>query len=164
MVKNRKIYKNEIFVTICFVIFTLMISFLLYVYMGLPLKASMTDYQFTDSQNHVDKIEYENDAINIEGWFFVENQESNRQLKRKLVLSNEQSDRTYAYPLQYIKRPDVVKAFPKAFTNDKWTPRPGYSTQVNTSFIGPGTYKLYLSYTYNDKKFIFDLNKEVVLK
>jgi hypothetical protein len=135
--------------------------------MGLPRKTAVSDYEVIDSRSSLDKAEYTAGAIKLVGWFFVTNQDLRVQMKKEVVIRNLTSGNSYSYPVQYLNRHDVtrsfMKAFPKAFQSDIYS-RAGFMTQINTRFIEDGTYKIYIGYVYNNKKFISDLKREIVIK
>ena len=159
--------KHEAGITLCAVMFCLAVSLLVYVYMGLPRKTEVSDYEVIDSRSYLDKAEYKDGAINLVGWFFVGSQDLRMQMKKEIVLRNSTSGNSYSYPVQYLNRLDVtklfMKAFPKTFQSDKYS-RAGFMTQINTRFIEDGIYKIYIGYVYNNKKFISDLKREIVIK
>jgi len=165
MAKQKIICKNEIIITLSVMLISSAISLLLYIYMGSPLKVKLSDYETIDSQSCIDRIEYKDGAITIEGWFFINNQVPSQQMKKEIFLSSTESEYAYSYPLQYISRPDVAKAFPQIFKDDKYkSARAGFVTQINTHFIKKGIYKISARFTYDNKTYISDLNREIKIK
>lgn len=147
----------EIRLTLCSIILCLTSAFLFYVYVGLPRKIVSSQYELINSQSNLDKEEYTSGAISLLGWFVVSDQDSSHQLKKEIVLSNDNSN--FSYPVQYINRPEIADVF----KNGKYN-MSGFFLQINTRFIKKGTYKLYIKYIYDNKKFISDLKREIVIR
>ena len=158
MLDFKKIAKNEIKVMLGVLVFSSLLSFLLYVYMSLPHKFGFTDnYELVVSKSFLEKEEFIDDEINIAGWFIVDGQQSSAQAKKEIVLSNGES--TYSYPVQYSYRQDVVDIYHN--NQYAWS---GFLIQINTKFIQSGVYKLYIRYIYDGKDMISDLKREIILK
>lgn len=154
MMQVKKLYELNPVRILYILIFCLVLSFLFYVYMGWPGKVNMADYENIESESNIDNIKERHSSTSISGWFFVNDQESARQLKRKIVLMG--SGSVYSYPMQYLDRPDIADFY----KNDKYK-RSGFALQINNRLIEKGRYKLYVSYIYDNKKYISDLKKEI---
>jgi hypothetical protein len=153
---SKTFKKNEIKIIISIVFFCFAVSLMFYVFMGLPRKGTIAGHEISECQSVIDKAEHNGRVTNIVGWFLVRDQESSKQLKKEIVLCS--SECKYSYPVEYIDRPDISEIFGNIYG------RSGFALQINNIFIKKGTYKLYMKYVYNNKKFVVDLKKEIVLK
>ncbi len=157
MIQNKKIYEFNHVRIFFIVIFCSITSFLFYVYMALPRNVTISDYEAIESQSNFDKDEQKHKKVNLWGWFLVREQNSSRQLKKEIVLSN--SNASYSYPVQYIDRPDIVELF-----KDDGYRRAGFACQIDSRFIKTGSYKMYMRYVYDNKNYISDLKKEIKIQ
>lgn len=160
MAQSKQLYKYNQVRIFFIIVFCSIFSLLFYIYMGVGRKDIISDYETIESKSAFDIEDHNGIAINVSGWFTVNGQESSRQLKKEIVLSNVSSaGPIYSYPVQYIDRPDVADFF-----KDNNFRRAGFSCQINSTFIKNGRYHLYMKYSYNNKKFFADLNKEIQIQ
>ena len=157
MVKDKKLYEFNQVRIFFIIIFCSVVSLLFYVYMGLPRNVAIPDYEEIESQSAFDVENHNGKVVSFSGWFTVNGQDSSRQLKKEMVLSNE--DSSYSYPVRYIDRPDVAGSFKD---NQFW--RAGFACQINGRFLKKGKYRLYMKYVYNNKNYVSDLKREIQVR
>lgn len=148
--------RSEAVIIFSIMILSLAAAALFYLYMAAPRETAPSGFTPIEPQGSLVKAERSGSTVSISGWHVTKGQDSSRQLEKEIVLLSREA--CYAYPVQYIERPDIAEAYGSRFL------RSGYALQADSRFLGKGRYRLYLRYVYNGRKFVSDLNKEIILE
>lgn len=154
----RMCSRSETVIIFSILFLSLTAPLLFYIYMGIPGEASLEGYTAAEPEDSLVREERSGRMIRITGRYTARNQNPSRQLRKEIVLMGPET--CFSYPVQYTQAPDAGETYgSRPARSDS-----GFSLQINSRFLGKGRYRLYIRYVYDNKKFMSDLKKELIVE
>lgn len=150
--------RSEAVIIFSIMILSLAAAALFYLYMAAPRETAPSSFTPIEPLGFSVKEERSGRMIRITGRYTARNQNPSRQLRKEIVLMGPET--CFSYPVQYTQAPDAGETYgSRPARSDS-----GFSLQINSRFLGKGRYRLYIRYVYDNKKFMSDLKKELIVE